>query len=117
MQCDTVCNAARSIAHSIICTRLFHGKMHSDWFNGTEILQARWQHGEKVGYCYPSGLKKTLCKWDMYVPLVTKELTLRRLMSYIYGTPILDVSRSHNDAAQSVGLLWTSDQLVAETST
>ena len=23
----------------------------------------------------------------------------------------------HNDAAQSVGLLWTSDQLVAETST
>ena len=54
-------------------------------------------------------------------------LTLRVLMSYIYiyiniyiyiyGAPILDVSRSHNDAAQSVGLLWTSDQLVAETST
>jgi hypothetical protein len=22
-----------SIAHSIICTRLFRGKMHSDWFN------------------------------------------------------------------------------------
>jgi len=34
---------------------------------------------------------------------------------YIYGAPILDVT--HNDAAQSVGLLWTSDQLVAETST
>jgi len=46
-----------------------------------------------------------------------KSLTIRLLMSYIYGTPILDVSRSHNDAAQSVGLLWTSDQLVAETST
>jgi len=31
---------------------------------------------------------------------------------------ILDVSRSHSlDAPQSVGLLWTSDQLVAETST
>ena len=51
------------------------------------------------------------------------DLTLRLLMSYIYiyiyiyGAPILDVSRSHNDAAQSVGLLWTSDQLVAETST
>jgi len=51
-------------------------------------------------------------------------LTLRLLMSYIYGAPILDVSRSHtttqithNDAAQSVGLLWTSDQLIAETST
>jgi hypothetical protein len=34
--------------------------MHSDWFNGIEILQGRWQHGEKVGYCYPSELEKTL---------------------------------------------------------
>jgi hypothetical protein len=48
--------------------------MHSDWFNGIEILQCRWQHGEKVEYCYPSGLEKTLCKWDVYVPLVTKGL-------------------------------------------
>ena len=54
----------------------------------------------------------------VYVSFFTK-LTFRRLMSYIYiyGAPILDVSRSHNDVAQSVGLLWTSDQLVAETST
>ena len=63
-----------SIAHSIICTRPFRGKMHSDWFNGTEILQGRGQCGEKVGYCYPSGLEKTLSKWNMYVPLVTKGL-------------------------------------------
>jgi hypothetical protein len=49
--------------------------MHSDWFNGIEILQGRWQHGEKVEYCYPSGLEKTLCKWEIYVPLVTKGLT------------------------------------------
>jgi hypothetical protein len=48
--------------------------MHSDWFNGIEILQGRWQHGEKLGYCYSSGLEKTLCKWDLYVPLVTKGL-------------------------------------------
>jgi hypothetical protein len=48
--------------------------MHSDWFNGIEILQGRWQHGENVGYCYPSGLEKTLCKRDIYVPLVTKGL-------------------------------------------
>jgi hypothetical protein len=51
-----------------------HGKMHYDWFNGIEILQGRWQHGEKVGYCYPSGLEKTLCKWDICVLLVTKGL-------------------------------------------
>jgi len=51
-----------------------HGKMHSDWFNGIEILQGRQQHGEKVGYCYPSKHEKTLCKWDVYVPLVTKGL-------------------------------------------
>jgi len=30
---------------------------------------------------------------------------------YIYGAPILDVSRSHTTTHQSVGLLWTSDQL------
>ena len=52
----------------------FEGKMHSDWFNGIEILQGRWQHGEKVGYCYRSGLEKTLCKWDIHFPLVTKGL-------------------------------------------
>jgi hypothetical protein len=67
----------RSIAHSIICTVwLFRGKMHSDWFNRIEILQGRWQHGEKVEYFYPSGLEKTLFKWDIYVPLVMKGLRL-----------------------------------------
>ena len=62
--------------------------------------------------------------------LVTKKwkkrcLTLRRLMSYIYiyiyiyiwSTHSWCFSITHNDAPQSVGLLWTSDQLVAETST
>jgi len=51
-----------------------------------------------------------------YGAMVTR-LTLRLLMSYIYRAPILDVSRSHTATQQSVGLLWTSDQLVAETST
>jgi hypothetical protein len=48
--------------------------MHSDWFNGKDILHGRWQHGEKVGSYYPNGLEKTLCKWEVYVPLVTKGL-------------------------------------------
>jgi len=64
----------RSTAHSIICTRLFRGKMHSDWFNRIEILQGRWQHGENVGYCYSSRLEKTLYECDIYVPLVTERL-------------------------------------------
>jgi hypothetical protein len=51
--------------------------MHSDWFNGIDVLQGRWQHGEKVGYCYPSGLEKALCKWEVYVPLVTKGLNVQ----------------------------------------
>jgi len=34
-----------------------------------------------------------------------------------HGLLILEVSRSHTTTYQSVGLLWTSDQLVAETST
>jgi len=54
-----------------------------------------------------------MARWRNYFSQI---LTLRRLMSYIYGAPILDVSRSHT-TQQSVGLLWTSDELVAETST
>jgi hypothetical protein len=34
---------------------------------------------KKVGYCYPSGLEKTLCKWDIYVPLVTKGLIKQQI--------------------------------------
>jgi hypothetical protein len=61
--------------------------MHSDWFNEIEVLQGRWQHGEKVGYCYHSGLEKTLFKWEIYVPLVTKGLMelLRKMMEFIQG--------------------------------
>jgi hypothetical protein len=55
--------------------------MHPDWFNEIEILKGRWKNGEKVEYCYPSGLEKTLCKWDICcVPLVTKGLNACRLI-------------------------------------
>jgi hypothetical protein len=52
--------------------------MRSDRFNGIEKL-----HGEKVGYCYPSGLEKTLCKWDTYVLLVTKGLTHNKAIPHL----------------------------------
>ena len=54
-----------STAHSTICTQLFRGKMHSNWFQRVQTLQGRWQHADKEGYWYPSGLEKTTCKWDI----------------------------------------------------
>jgi hypothetical protein len=57
--------------------------MHSDWFNGTEIFQVRWQHGEKVGYCYPNGLEKTLCKWDTLCPAGHERVNLYENLLYV----------------------------------
>ena len=34
-----------------------------------------------------------------------------------HGLHIIEVSRSHSDTPQSIGLLWTSDHPVTETST
>jgi len=33
------------------------------------------------------------------------------------GLPIVEVPRSHSDTPHSIGLLWTSDRPVAQTST
>ena len=90
--------------------------MHSDWFNGIQILQGRWQHGENVGYCYPSGLEKTLCKWDIYVPLVMKGL---RNVLPKYGRFVLRLSvyceRKENNSRDSrKGLLVAPRSLVNE---
>jgi len=38
---------------------------------------------------------------NKYLSAVLKCLTLRRLMSYIHGAPILDVSRSHTTTQHS----------------
>jgi hypothetical protein len=83
--------------------------MHSDWFNGIEILQGRRQHEEKVGYCYPSGLEKTLCKWDINVSLVTKGLktgtgfskNLLRLRSHEY---LIKVKQFHYRPGLALGV-------------
>jgi hypothetical protein len=71
--------------------------MHSDLFSGIETPQGRWQHGEKVGYCYPSGLEKTLCKWDIYVPLVTIGLSYRHSPP-VYPTHNLYITYTHQDS-------------------
>ena len=41
------------------------------------------------------------CSSVCFCIVVLIELTLRRLMSYIYGAPILDVSRSHTTTQHS----------------
>jgi len=49
------------------------------------------------------GCQSTIARWRGVVLVVNFEvsLTLRRLMSYIYGAPILDVSRSHTTTQHS----------------
>ena len=37
-----------------------------------------------LGCCYPSGLEKTLCKWDIYVLLVTKGLSTLSSTNMLY---------------------------------
>jgi len=48
---------------------------------------AAWR---KVGYCYPSGLEKTLHKWDIYVPLVTKGLRKTNEKYFIFISRRMD---------------------------
>ena len=54
-------------------------------------------------------------------PWSTSIWTNRRYFLFLFQQPpsllIREVSRSHSDTPQSVGLLWTSDQPVAQTST
>ena len=110
-----------SALHSLLCSTVFpkdltvaqlHHKFLAFYGNQWFITGLKTNRhpspscGTSVQYtfCPPGYLKSTL--------------TFRLLMLYIYGAPILDVSRSHTTThSQSVGLLWTSDQLVAETST
>jgi hypothetical protein len=56
-----------SIAHCIICTRLFRGKMHSEWFNEIEILQGRWQHVKKWDTVTTADLKRLFVS-GKYIP-------------------------------------------------
>ena len=49
-------------------------------------------HDNKIGI---------LCRLHSFLTQVTHSLPLRRLMSYIYGAPILDVSRSHTTTQHS----------------
>jgi len=38
--------------------------------SGTCMSHLQRVFSNPLGYCYPSGLEKTLCEWDIHVPLV-----------------------------------------------
>jgi hypothetical protein len=50
-----------------------------------------------MGYWYPSGLAKTFCKWDIYVPLVMKGLTFND--ETVSDLKTLSVPRSKHSAS------------------
>jgi len=65
------------------------------------VLKKSAQHAFAVAV--GSNLRYLPTMWVLYVIIRKLEwtLTLRRLMSYIYGAPILDVSRSHTTTQHS----------------
>ena len=57
-----------------------------------------------MGYCYPSGLEKTVCKWDIYVLLVMKGLRdYKPFVSIIASSLFKNVITS---CSQLVGRCW-----------
>jgi len=83
------------------------GSFRSQGHDKIDVLQFR---ASKAGEVWNWVLSSSLCRAKSPLihmqgfPLPTKpgsSLTLRRLMSYIYGAPILDVSRSHTTTQHS----------------
>ena len=103
----------------------FHSKNNEDpsWFCSQAVRKllwhkplscAQWKTPDKGQRNCPKHVEiHSKTKFEKLVPLVgfiirnltrctvTWTLTLRRLMSYIYGAPILDVSRSHTTTQHS----------------
>ena len=66
------------------------------------LLNTSLQRPITFHYCLPAAPNDNSETTDNKQTLINKDnLTLRRLMSYIYGAPILDVSRSHTTTQHS----------------
>jgi len=67
------------------------------------VLSSAYCSRNVVKWVLHSCIFRTLCilKYSFYVLHTQGTLTLRWLMSYIYGAPILDVSRSHTTTQHS----------------
>jgi hypothetical protein len=65
--------------------------MHSDRFNGIEILQVDGSMEKKWDSDIPADLKRLFDEWDIYVPLVTKGL-----MCSLFKSPVPSSSLGRN---------------------
>jgi hypothetical protein len=75
------------------------GKYQKCYFCGhflTCTITLQSKAGDTISSSHVSSCDVNVCSWD-----VRCDLTLRLLMSYIYGAPILDVSRSHTTTQHS----------------
>ena len=70
-----------------------------------ERATRRWQSQVRnnLRLCLQFAIRANIYIWSANIVMMRTEtaLTFRRLMSYIYGTPILDVSRSHTTTQHS----------------
>ena len=75
---------------------------HSEYVIFITFPLQQWLHecASLLRYTYTSCLVIT-ARESVYFSVRTGFLTLRRLMSFIYGAPILDVSRSHTTTQHS----------------
>ena len=89
----------------------FNTWFHASWFNVNKG-PTRCNSMQTFIHCHitlhvsgvthpSSGALKTVSATSGISHAVKYRLTLRRLMSYIYGAPILDVSRSHTTTQHS----------------
>jgi len=74
---------------------------HKLWRNISQILRPKTQKIEHLSQLNAeSKVPGNSVPRPTYTDIILR-LTLRRLMSYIYGAPILDVSRSHTTTQHS----------------
>jgi hypothetical protein len=74
--------------------------MHSDWFNVTEILQGRWQHGEKWDTVIPADLKRLFVSGTYMSRWSRKGSILFSSVRLILGNSPGTVSVSSNDGME-----------------
>jgi len=83
------------------------------WFGEERVPQSilvkRWEEKEPLG--------QTLVAGNMLLMFLSSFFPVAQQSPVSQGLLIHEVSSPQNDAPQSLGLFWTGDQLVAQTST